>query len=238
MHPTSFLVDDRLAIDAGAITTSLTIDEQAQVDHVFLTHSHFDHLATLPFLVDNVYSVTEKPIRVAGPPSTIRSLRDHLFNDEIWPDFSKISNQRTELIRFGPLLLGQVETVHQLEVTPFAMEHTVECYGYIVRSGGAAVAICGDTCSIAGLERILPDFPDLKAVILEASFPRSRARTAEISKHLSTTTFAVEAARLPERVKILVTHLKPEFHAKIMEEIADLNMSQVFLLDAEREYIF
>ena len=48
---TTFLVDDAVAIDAGALGLFGHPREQAAVKHVFLTHSHADHIATLPIFV-------------------------------------------------------------------------------------------------------------------------------------------------------------------------------------------
>ncbi|MDB5730818.1 MAG: 3,5-cyclic-nucleotide phosphodiesterase, partial [Variovorax sp.] len=49
---TSFLIDDDLLVDAGTGVGDLTLDEMAGIDDVFLTHSHFDHIASLPMMLD------------------------------------------------------------------------------------------------------------------------------------------------------------------------------------------
>src|SRR5437660_107692 len=49
-RPTSFLVNDRILIDAGTVGGALTLPEQSQIEHALITHSHLDHVAGLAFL--------------------------------------------------------------------------------------------------------------------------------------------------------------------------------------------
>jgi ribonuclease BN (tRNA processing enzyme) len=238
MRPTCFLIDDRIAIDTGALTSVLPVHDQARISHVFITHSHFDHLATLPFLADNVFSLVDKPIEVFGPGDAVRCMKDHIFNDNLWPDFSRLSNERCPIIAIKPLPPGGTVRIGDLSVTAFAMDHSVECHGYLLQGPRSALAICGDTCSAKILEEILPAAREVKAVFLEASFPESARKTALLSRHLSTGTFAREAARIPEEVRIFVTHMKPEFSDRIGREIEALGKNNVSLLEQDREYLF
>lgn len=238
MWTTSYLIDDRIAIDAGAMAHVLPIEEQALISHVFVSHSHIDHLAGLPFLLDNVFSLISKPVAVLGPEDTIRCLKDHLFNDYLWPDFSKFSNAHTDILEMTVLAVGEKVPIDDIEIVPFPMDHSVECYGYLIRDPDSAVAICSDTSSLDGLARILDHVENLKAVFLEASFPADQAKIAEISKHLSTTAFGREIEKTLSDVAVFVTHLKPEFLAQISNEIEALGLENVTLLEQGKEYIF
>ncbi len=51
----SFLIDDTVAIDAGSLGLLADLDRQRGVRHVFLTHEHVDHIASLPIFLENVY---------------------------------------------------------------------------------------------------------------------------------------------------------------------------------------
>ncbi len=86
---TSFLVNRNILIDAGTGVGDLTLEEMAAVDHVFLTHSHLDHIAALPLMVDSVAAMRSAPLQVHALQDTIAALRTHVFNDTIWPDFSR-----------------------------------------------------------------------------------------------------------------------------------------------------
>jgi len=238
MRPTSFLVNERVAVDGGALTSTLSIAEQARLTHVFLTHSHLDHLCTLPFLADNVLTLVEEPIGLYGPEDTIRCLEEHLFNDRLWPDFTRISNGKTVVFRYQVLPPGETVRVPGLEVTAFPMEHAVPCNGYLLTEPECSVIICGDTASTRGLLNILPRAANLKAIVLEFSFPRRLAGIAALSKHLSTDSFAREVRRLPAGVQILVSHCKPGCEDDIREEMREVGPRNVAFLEQGREYRF
>jgi len=169
-------------------------------------------------------------------------LKKHLFNNILWPDFSKFSNEHSEILAMEALPPGRTVIAGGLEVTPFLMKHSVECYGYLVQAQDAAIALCGDTDSTEGLAEVLEGADNLKAVILEAAFPAKESKTAGLSRHLSTVSFAREAASIPRDVKILVTHLKPEFETEIRNEIDALRSSSgngnISLIEQDREYTF
>lgn len=238
MRPTSFLVNERIAVDAGALTMTLSLEEQARLTHVFLSHSHIDHLSTLPFLADNVLPLIREPVLLCGPSDTVRCLGDHLFNDRLWPDFTRISNGMTVVFRLQTLGLGESVRAHGLEVTPFPMEHAVACFGYLLSEAGGSVIICGDTGSTKGLREILPKAGKLKAIVLESSFPRRMAGIAALSRHLCTDSFVAEVRNLPADVTILVTHYKPGCEDDIRAEISEFGQRNVEFLEQDREYRF
>ena len=72
---TSFLVNHNILIDAGTGVGDLTLEEMRQIDHVFLTHSHLDHIAALPLMLDAVSSLRSQPVQVHAPAATIAALR-------------------------------------------------------------------------------------------------------------------------------------------------------------------
>ena len=238
MRPTSFLVNGRIAIDAGALTDTLTIEEQSLLTHVFLSHSHMDHLCTLPFLIDNVLPVLRETIRLYGPADTVRCLKEHLFNDHLWPDFTRISNGNTTALDIETLYPGQSIRAHGVEITAFRMEHAISCHGHLLQEADCSVIVCADTASTGSLAEELPKANGLKAVILECSFPRSLAAIASASRHLSTDAFARESRRIPSGLPILVTHLKPGWSQAVRKELAELGLENVSFLEQGKEYMF
>lgn len=238
LRPPCFLVEDRIAIDAGALTETLSLAEQNAISHILVSHSHIDHLSTLPFLLDNVLSTRRSPIRLRGPGETIKAIQRHLFNDVIWPDFTQISNGTTRILEMEPLECGQTLRIGEIEITPVPMEHTVVCHGHLLQAPDAAVVICSDTVSTAGLSPLLERAVNLKAVVLETSFPRRMARIAQLSQHLSTDSFVRASAIVPPGVELLVSHLKPEYADEIREEILGLGRQGLSLLEQDRVYRF
>ena len=68
---TSFLIDGQVLIDAGTGVGDLTLQEMAEVNAVFLTHSHLDHVAALPLMVDAVASQRNQPLDIYALKGTI-----------------------------------------------------------------------------------------------------------------------------------------------------------------------
>ena len=130
---TSFLVDNDVLIDAGTGVGDLTLAEMARIEHVFLTHSHLDHVAALPLMVDAVASRRLQPLMIHALAGTIQALRTHIFNDVIWPDFSRIPTPEAPFITFHEIHTGQTLEVNRklLEVLPAV--HTVPAV--VVESG-------------------------------------------------------------------------------------------------------
>jgi len=239
MYTTSFLINERIALDAGALTLTLSLEEQRRITHVLVSHSHVDHLVTLPFLLDNILPDLTAPVLLYGPEDTVRCLRQHLFNGALWPDFTQISNGTTPVLRMDPLALGQTVSVHGVEVTPFRMEHEVTCYGYLLQEPRASVFVCGDTSSLACLDEVFRRAKGLRAVFVEASFPMDNEGVAEQSTHLSTASFVREVTRhIPREMRVLVSHIKPGYAERIQKEIEALALPNVSLLEQGREYRF
>lgn len=136
----SFLVDARLAIDAGGLTSSLTLDEQLALDAVLITHRHYDHIKDLPMLAHNLWET--KSIDIYAIPDTIAALRKHIFNDVVWPNVEIASEG------FFPVLFHPVEPNRWFEVLDYRvyaipMPHTVPAVGYCVERDGKKVVLLG-----------------------------------------------------------------------------------------------
>ena len=104
---TSFLIDGELLVDAGTGVGDLTLDEMRGIDHVLLTHSHLDHVAALPLMVDAIAAQRKAPLKVHALAGTIQALRAHIFNNVIWPDFSRIPTPEAPFISFHEIHVGQ-----------------------------------------------------------------------------------------------------------------------------------
>src|SRR3989344_716585 len=83
---TSFLIDDSILIDAGPGVGDLTLEQMRRIDHVFLTHSHLDHIAALPLMLDAVSSLRNTHVQVHPLPATLDDLHQHDFNNSKWHD--------------------------------------------------------------------------------------------------------------------------------------------------------
>jgi ribonuclease BN (tRNA processing enzyme) len=234
----TLLVNRTIAIDAGSIGFNGTPEEQGVVRNVLLTHSHADHIASLPMLLINDYRPGPDCIRVWATEQTKRALREYVFNGVIWPDLEEIGTPESPFIQWGELIPGEPVVIEGLRFTPVLVNHTVETLAFLVESGDRSVVIGGDSAPTEELWRMARELDNLKAVFLEASFPNDELELAEISKHLRPETFAEEVAKMPAGMRFYAVHLKPGPADRIEEELAELGNPNIVICEPGKEYPF
>jgi cAMP phosphodiesterase len=218
-HTTAFLVDDDILIDAGSGVTRLGLEAMRAIDHVFVTHTHLDHVLAIPLLLDSVAGERAAPLQVHGMPEAIEVLKGHVFNWLIWPDFSQIPNSRQPFMKYARLHMGKPTRVGGREIIPIPANHGRPAIGFLVRGAGGSLLFSGDTCSHAALWEIANATPDLKHLIVEASFPNQLRELAELSSHYCPATLLPDLARLRSGIQVWITHLKPGQETQIMTEL-------------------
>ncbi len=219
LRTTSMLVDDDILIDAGTGVGDLSVEELAKIDHVFITHSHLDHVAFLPFLVDTVCWMRNKPISVYSTAPTLQILKDHLFNWKIWPDFSQIPDGENPFMVFHDIKVGQPIRFGSRVISAVPAHHVVPAVGYLMDSGDASLLFSGDTTTNDALWAVANRTENLKFLIIETAFSNKERDIALASKHLCPSMLAEELAKLTREVEVFVTHLKPGEGALTMAEI-------------------
>ena len=135
LRTTSLLVDDDVLIDAGTGVGDLPIADLARIDHVFLTHTHLDHIACLPLIIDSVGDRRDKPLTVYGTPAVLDILRKHIFNWLVWPDFAEVPSAENPFMRYQAVELLKPVTLGGRVFTPLPVDHTVPAVGYRLDSG-------------------------------------------------------------------------------------------------------
>lgn len=235
-YATSYLVGESVAIDAGSVGLYGGPQAQQRVRHVLLTHSHTDHIATLPILLENTLSQSGPPLEVWAGPETIACLHEDVFNDRVWP--------RLEVLRrpMGPaLVLHELESEREVElgglrVLPVAVDHTVPTLAFLLSTSRASVVIAGDTGPTERLWELAAQAPNLEAVFLESAFPDELEELARVSMHLTPRTFAGERAKLARDVAFVAVHLKPRHRERIVEQLQALDIPGLEIGAPGREY--
>jgi ribonuclease BN (tRNA processing enzyme) len=221
LRTTSFLLDADVLIDAGTGVGDLTLAELSQIDHIFITHSHLDHVTSIPFLVDTVGGMRAKPIQVWATAPTIEILRNHVFNWAIWPDFSEIPSAEAPFLCYEEIRVGRPVTLGERTITAIPALHTVPAVGYHLDSGAASLVFTGDTGPNDALWRVVNRIANLKFLIIETAFSNKERHLAEISRHLCPSTLAEELKKLERNPEIYITHLKPGEIEPTMLEIEE-----------------
>jgi 3',5'-cyclic-nucleotide phosphodiesterase len=235
----SFLIGDTLAIDAGAITSGLSLDEQARIDSVLVSHPHMDHIRDLATLADNRCQQGGSTLDIVGVPATIDALRIHFFNDVIWPDFTKIDAKDGPTVRFVEVHPNRVAQVNGYEVTPVMVNHTVDTSAFIIRQNARSIVYGGDTGPTDDLWTRINALDDLQALMMEVSFPNDESELAFQSRHLTPDTLSTELGKLElsEELPILLYHIKPTFEAKVLRELAGVRGRNLQILQLEDEFL-
>lgn len=221
LRTTSILIDNDILIDCGTGVADLSIAELAQIDHVFLTHSHMDHIACLPLMIDTVGDMRNRPLIVHALPATEEILRAHIFNWAVWPDFSEIPATEAPWLRFESISVGQVIELAGRRIVPLPANHTVPAVAYQLDSGAASLVFSGDTGPCRELWQAVNAIDNLKILLIETAFSNRELKVAKSSLHLCPSMLLDELRYLQSRPEIFITHLKPGQIELTMEEIEE-----------------
>lgn len=221
LRTTSLLLDDDVLIDAGTGVGDLSLEALVKIDHIFITHSHLDHVTSIPFLVDTVGGMRTKPLVVHALVETIADLKAHLFNWKLWPDFTQIPNPHQPMMRFSPVSLGLGQTLGGRTITPLPANHVVPAVGYRLDSGAGSLVFTGDTTTCDELWKEVNQIGNLRYLIVETAFSNAERELAIRAKHLCPSLLSGQLDQLTQRAEIFITHLKPGEGDMIMREISE-----------------
>ncbi|AWI75630.1 3',5'-cyclic-nucleotide phosphodiesterase [Parazoarcus communis] len=216
---TAFLVDDDVLVDCGTGVGDLELDALRKIDHIFITHSHLDHIASIPLLVDSVGEERGYPITVYATPETLRILRSHIFNWLIWPDFTSIPDRHRPFLRFQPLKVGESVRLGTRTITALPAHHTVPAVAYALDSGDAQLLYSGDTAYCPELIEAINALPALRHMIIETAFSDEQRGLAMASRHLCPSMLVAMLEELSVSPEVFISHLKPGQGARIMAQI-------------------
>jgi cAMP phosphodiesterase len=237
-YVSSYLVNGSVAIDAGCLGLCGSPQEQEAIQHVLLTHAHADHIASLPFFIENVWSDCADCPTIYGGAETLATVQRAIFNGEVWPDFVALSERMSPFLRLQVVQPEIQISAGGLTVTPVPVDHTVPTFGYIVQDGAAAVIFAGDSGPTTRLWEVAAEVSGVRAVFLEVSFPNRMRSVADASIHLTPEMFANEVSKVPPGVRIIAVHMKVRYREEIISELRALQLPCVEIGECDREYSF
>lgn len=221
MRTTSMLLDHDVLIDAGTGVGDLSLAEMVAIDHVFVTHSHLDHIASIPFMLDSVGFMREKPLIVHATAETIAILKQHIFNWQIWPDFCEIPNALQPCLSFEPITLGKTVDLAGRKITPIPANHVVPAVGFQLDSGQASLVFSGDTTTCDAMWEAINRIENLKYLLVETAFSNAELELSIMSKHFCPSLLAKDILKLKRNPEVFITHLKPGEVELTMQEISE-----------------
>jgi len=221
LRTTSFLVDDDLLIDAGTGLGDLPLNQMTGIRHIFLTHSHMDHIVGLPLLADSMFGVHDEPIVVHAQQKTIEALKQHIFNWVMWPDFSELPTRDKPSIQFQVMSPGEKVSIRAREIEMIPVNHTVPGVGYCLSSRRATVAFSGDTTTNDTLWEVLNGYENIDLLFIESAFCNKDVEISKISKHYCPSLLGEDILKTRHRPDVWLTHFKPGEEELIFQECVE-----------------
>lgn len=215
---TSLLLDEDVLIDAGTGVGDLHLDEMERIRHVFLTHSHLDHIASIPLLLDSVFNRITQPITIHGLPETLQALQEYIFNWVIWPDFAKLPTPERPVVRYAAMEPGEIREIRGRVFELIPVNHSVPAAGYRVACPGGAFAFTGDTTTNDSFWEALNRYPGLDLLFVEAAFADHDLELSRAAHHYCPRLLAEDLAKLRLRPELYLSHLKPGEEETIVAE--------------------
>ncbi len=232
LRTTSFLIDDDVLIDSGTGVGDISLNKMSGIRHIFLSHSHVDHIAGLPLLVDSMFGVHEDPIVIYAQKKTIKALKKHVFNWVIWPDFSTLPDEDRPCIRFEVMHPGETRTIRNRLFEMIPVNHTVPGVGYSVTSHRKTVAFSGDTTTNDTFWARLNEYENIDILFIETAFANHDLEISRMSKHYCPDLLAQDLLKLNHRPQLWLTHFKPGEEELIFDEcleaIPDYSVNRLF----------
>jgi len=219
---TSFLLNETILVDAGSGVSELSLDEMARIRHIFLTHSHLDHVHCIPLLVDSIFDVIDEPIQIHAQPDTIGVLKKHVFNGVIWPDFTRLPHPERPVMQFLPMEPGKAVAVDDLTFEMIPVNHLVPTVGYRVDSPGGVFAFSGDTTTNDTFWQALNERDRLDLLVVECAFSGDEMDLCRLARHYCPELLAADLRKLRHKPAVYLTHAKPGEEEKIFAECQEL----------------
>jgi ribonuclease BN (tRNA processing enzyme) len=235
---TSLLVNDTVALDAGWVSGALSLKQQVKVKDILISHSHLDHTCTLPFLIDNNFSAPGFALRIYAIPEVIASMKNHMFNNHTWPDFTSLPNDMTPVLKLIEIRPEDPVRINGLAIRAVLVSHIVPTAGFIVEDKRSAIAFSSDTGPTERFWDLVNDTRNLKAVITETSFPNELQDLAHVSGHLTPATLDKELHKLKKDVPVYLYGGKPKHLKAIKKQLKALGRKRLHMLVQGKTYKF
>jgi phosphoribosyl 1,2-cyclic phosphodiesterase len=125
---TCFLIDNTLAIDAGGLTSNLSVTEQERLTTILITHQHYDHIRDIPFIALN-FSLMGICLDVYSTAVVNDAIKSHLLNGELYPKFQELPSIKPT-ISFNDITPYESQRINGYKVTAIPVNHVDTTVGF------------------------------------------------------------------------------------------------------------
>ena len=237
---TCYQIDSGILIDCGSAASGLTVAEQREITDILITHPHLDHIKDIVFIIENTFRADRAMLTLRSTQAILEDVHNHLLNDVIWPDFTKIftdASRTRHIMKFQSL--DQDDDLKGYKVRHIPVNHPVNAVGYIIDNGKSQILFSGDTGPTNSLWAEANKCTNLRAIFTEISFPNRMDSLARASGHFTTRQLLDELNKLQnQEVPIYIAHFKPQFFDELMEEFHRSVPDRMRLLHQDDEFEF
>jgi len=235
---TSYVINETLAVDAGALAIGLSTEEQLKLRGIVITHTHLDHIFSLPFMLLNLWEDVKEPIQLFATAADFAALKRYIFNSRVWVSFDVLKNDNGPFVVHRKYRAGESFEVDGLKLTALPVSHTVLTHGILIEDDEVAVLFTSDTGATTHIWKTANSCDKLKAVFIDLSFPNRLTELAKVSRHHSPETLREEISKVRSDIQIFGVHLKVPYRERIVEEIVALNEPRIQVAEIGRTYEF
>jgi len=243
---TSLLVNDSILLDAGSPTEALSLEEQHGIRHICLSHTHLDHIKDIAFIADNRSlkrlggNLDNRTITVHSLAANNLVLKQHFLNNLVWPDFTLIPNSEDAILKLNDIEPETPFEIDGVRVTAITVNHPVPCTGFLLEQDNKQVIYTADTGNTDRIWEIANSQPNLKAVIMDCSFPNAYQHLADLSGHLTPNGMKQDLKKFEQlgSVPVYLYHMKPESLNIMTAEVEALDIPHLRMLTQVDELLF
>jgi ribonuclease BN (tRNA processing enzyme) len=234
-HLACFVIDDRVAVDAGSLAMAASDLQREQIRDVVLTHAHLDHIAGLPMYIDDLFATTTEPVRIFATREVVEVLERDIFNWSVYPRFRELTNDHGPVMEYREFKPGCVFQAGHLRFRAVGVNHKVPSFGFIISDGSRSIALTGDTAETKEFWEAANTTPDLAALLVECAFPDELEELAMSSHHFTPRRLAAELKKCDAEVPVYVVNMKPMYRDRIVEQLGK-TASRVQVIEPGRVY--
>lgn len=218
----SILIDEKLALEAGGLTSNLTMEEQGKLDAIVITHKHMDHVRDVPIIALNLYRRSGS-IDIYSTAPVCSSIKEHILNREIYPEFQDIPVKKptVNFLEVEPLGLQWIDG-HS--VLPVPVNHDGNAVGYLIcDKKGTSIFFTGDTGP--GLAECWSHVTP-QMIIVDVTMCNKNEEFAKTTRHLTPSLLEAELISFREIhgyiPAVLTIHMDPDQERQIRTELHDV----------------
>ena len=218
----SLQVSTSIVIDAGNIVQGLGKDAR-NIEHIFLTHSHLDHIVDIAFLAERYFESRKTPLKIYALHETLDALKKHYFNNIIWPDFTEITlpHNKEPAVKLIPIETDKNYHFSDTIIKPIEVNHTVPTCAYVIEKKFFSLIYAPDTHLNETIWHEINQDPKIDSLLIDLSFPSSQNDLAKLSGHLTPKLLEQELQKITKPLRIYAIHLKEPYREEIIKEITE-----------------